>query len=314
MKINNGLRSGAIKTDTMTKGCFLLCAAVAMAACMVPGYVLRAQKSSGSEVKLNPVKNDYGKWGFADELGKTVIPHKFHGVDEFHEGLAAVLLSNKYGFIDVRGKLVIPAVYDLEIEVTAHGSGYTGSKIEEVGFKDIRFAGGLAKVVFNGKWGFIDKAGKVVVPFKYDRAGKFSEHGKAIAKHGGELKMVDRNGAESGLSSRWRELPMKIGNEWVIDFTSGIDERGRTFVKAIGTGFVHEHSFRNGSVQSSSATGCICVAKGTEHRPHTMIMDDHFTITFLFPTGDAPESVIFHSAINPEEKVMIVCNDVKRTE
>ena len=33
------------------------------------------------------------------------------------------------------------------------------------------FSKGLASVKLNGKWGFIDKTDKVVIPIKYDNAG-----------------------------------------------------------------------------------------------------------------------------------------------
>ena len=35
------------------------------------------------------------------------------------------------------------------------------------------FSEGLARVILNGKWGFIDKSGREVIPCKYDNAWKF---------------------------------------------------------------------------------------------------------------------------------------------
>ena len=37
------------------------------------------------------------------------------------------------------------------------------------------FDDGLAPVKQNGKWGYIDKTGKTVIPFQYDIAGLFNE-------------------------------------------------------------------------------------------------------------------------------------------
>ena len=43
------------------------------------------------------------------------------------------------------------------------------------------FSGGYAAVKKNGKWGYIDETGKVVIDFKYDWAGLFSEGVAAVA-------------------------------------------------------------------------------------------------------------------------------------
>ena len=102
---------------------------------------------------LEPWLGTDGKWGFADEAGKLVIPCKYDLVHGFVEGLAAVWLNGKGGFIDKTDNVVIPLKY---------------GEISE-------FSEGLAKVTFNGKYGFIDKTDKVVIPFEYDLAHGFSE-------------------------------------------------------------------------------------------------------------------------------------------
>ena len=55
------------------------------------------------------------------------------------------------------------------------------------------FSEGLAAVKKNGKWGYIDETGKVVIPFQYDQAYTFNE-GKAVV---GTLSNVEDMG-ESG--------------------------------------------------------------------------------------------------------------------
>jgi hypothetical protein len=46
-----------------------------------------------------------------------------------------------------------------------------------------------------GKWGYIDKSGAVVVPYRYDHAGYFS-NGQACVIQGDLWKTIDRNGKE----------------------------------------------------------------------------------------------------------------------
>ena len=59
--------------------------------------------------------------------------------------------------------------------------------------KTYSFSEGLAMVRLNGKRGFIDKSGNVVIPLKYDDAGWFSE-GLVWVKLGGKCGFIDKNG------------------------------------------------------------------------------------------------------------------------
>ena len=52
---------------------------------------------------------------------------------------------------------------------------------------------GLAGVKQNGKWGFIDNTGKVVIPVQYDNAWVF-ENGKALVQLNGEEFYIDETG------------------------------------------------------------------------------------------------------------------------
>ncbi len=56
------------------------------------------------------------------------------------------------------------------------------------GFKE-----GLAAVKLNGKWGFIDKTGKVVIPFQFSEAWSFAE-GLAAVKLNGKLGFISKSG------------------------------------------------------------------------------------------------------------------------
>lgn len=84
-----------------------------------------------------------GKYGYADEAGKVVIPCKWKEAWEFSEGLALVEDDyGKLGYIDKTGKVVIPCQW-------RWGAG--------------SFSGGLAPVMDDSrKWWIIDKTGKIV--------------------------------------------------------------------------------------------------------------------------------------------------------
>ena len=96
----------------------------------------------------------YGKTGFLNREGKTVIPFVFENAHDqgFKEGLVAVKQNGKWGFIDKNGRTII-------------GFNYTEAKY---------FSNGLAPVNIAGKWGYIDKSGKTVIQFVYSDALTFN--------------------------------------------------------------------------------------------------------------------------------------------
>jgi KWG Leptospira. len=136
---------------------------------------------------LAAVKKD-GKWGFVDRSGNVAIPLKYDSVGPgiFHEGRIAVKQSGGWGYIDKTGAELTPFIFETanssdhdeahaEVNLASHqtDSDETGS-----------FREGLAVVKKDGKYGYIDKTGAVVLPVIYDRATSFSEGHAAVKKDG----------------------------------------------------------------------------------------------------------------------------------
>ena len=86
------------------------------------------------------------KWGFIDHAGKVVIPLAFEdiGQEGFFEGRLRAKRDGKWGYLDQSGKFAIEPVYD-------------AAK---------RFRNGIAEVKVGKHSGFIDPAGKVVIPIE----------------------------------------------------------------------------------------------------------------------------------------------------
>ena len=61
------------------------------------------------------------------------------------------------------------------------------------------FSDGLALVKLDGKWGFIDKEGHVVIPFEYDDAEDFSE-GLAHVEKDGEWFYINQKGERQDMT------------------------------------------------------------------------------------------------------------------
>ncbi|GHU70878.1 hypothetical protein FACS189413_11850 [Bacteroidia bacterium] len=103
------------------------------------------------------------KWGFINKTGKFVINPQFSNITSFSEGLAAVCVgeypNEKWGFIDTKGNVVIKPQFD-DVGHTYYPRAEYGND-EEVR-EDYRFSNGQVFVVLNGKSGFINKQGKFV--------------------------------------------------------------------------------------------------------------------------------------------------------
>jgi len=89
----------------------------------------------------------------------------------FHEGLAAVLLDDKWGFINRTGRFLIEPIYD------------------EVMF----FTDGLAPVKLSNKWGYVNRNGNIIVDFQYDRAFPFHD-GFAEIRINSKCGFIDKTG------------------------------------------------------------------------------------------------------------------------
>lgn len=109
-----------------------------------------------------------------------------------HDGLMMVMKDGKYGFIDTTGKVVIAPKYDKETpERIARGERYNESTYENYRYDG--FYEGLAVVVQNERAGYIDKSGRVVIPFQFEKAYGF-EHGRAWVRQNGKWGMINTSG------------------------------------------------------------------------------------------------------------------------
>ena len=133
--------------------------------------------------QYNPETDEYyGRYGFIDQTGKTVIAPQFtnfyirgYNADYilFDEmGRATVEKDGKWGAIDKTGKTVIDFVYD-RLMMSTEG---------RVAFEQ------------NGKWGFLDSVTlQPVIAAQYDQVTAFSG-GYAVVCKGSSAKLIDRWG------------------------------------------------------------------------------------------------------------------------
>ncbi|MDE7344530.1 MAG: WG repeat-containing protein, partial [Alistipes sp.] len=144
----------------------------------------------------------YPKWGFIDARGNTVVPFRYYEVNNFREGLAVVgrVIDGvvRYGFIDSDGNELIPPQYASARDFR-NGYALVGAfadagptpyyLIDKEGGSRLPYAlydvndsgryGHMTAAVPDStgrlRYGLIDKRGRRVIPFRYDRITIYSE-------------------------------------------------------------------------------------------------------------------------------------------
>lgn len=147
-------------------------------------------ENCGAEIEEAPPGNrdryafqtDDGAYGYKNLAGEVVIPARFAFAYEFgKDGLAAAVERPaspggraRFVFLDPSGAVLAQA-YSFD-----NGPDY--------------FQEGLARVVADGKVGFIDRGGAIVIPPQFADASGFC-HGRATVHDGKEQWTIDRSGS-----------------------------------------------------------------------------------------------------------------------
>ena len=164
---------------------------------------------------LAAVKDKNDKWGFIDTSGELVIPCRWESVEDFHQGVARVMFDDRQcGYIDRRGMAAFPGrwgccgsfnseglayVYDGDYDYDGFIDKSGNLVIPTTQWEDERsFSEGLAAVCDkNGKWGYIDTKGSLVVPCEIDmeRApGRFHCSRALVENMYGQKGFIDKTG------------------------------------------------------------------------------------------------------------------------
>jgi len=143
---------------------------------------------------LIPVKTG-NNWGYIDSSCSFKVDPVFENAGEFHNNRAFVIKAGRAAYINDSGRVICPfqflqatdfsdslafvldknsAIQCIDINMKTK---FTLKDVQEVS----NFKEGLASVKQADKYGFINKTGKVVIPFQYDDVLFFSEGLCAVA-------------------------------------------------------------------------------------------------------------------------------------
>lgn len=150
-----------------------------------------------------------GKWGFINRSGQVVIAPQYDKRAEFHAGVAAIEFAPKrWGYIHKSGKLVIDPRFDFCGDIK---NGYASAMFQNkwvwvdktgkvVDFNVNSSSGwseGLAIFMIGPKYGYINESGKIVINPRFKRSADFHD-GLAVAIADNDLYgYIDKQGAWS---------------------------------------------------------------------------------------------------------------------
>jgi hypothetical protein len=250
-----------------------------------------------------------GKWGFIDESGKLSIAARFDEVRDFIDDLAPVRIGRKWGYVDTLGRMVIEPHFQsagefheglarihLWSKVQCTSGSFTSDDAPFHAFH--LFEGDKSDLVScfpqGGRFGYIDKTGKVVIAPQFFDAQDFAEGLAAVGfeeARGGKYGYIDRAGQiviaprfhqarsfSEGLAAV--ETSARVVGKQVVDIAWGfIDKEGAL---KISDKYNFAGNFSEGLARVAIQLG---VSMGYVNRDGKMVIPARFTRAQDFSDG-----------------------------
>jgi hypothetical protein len=147
-----------------------------------------------------------GRFGYIRDDGSWLIEPRFDDAQPFHDGAAVVSVGGKFGYVRADGSWLVEPKFD---EAEPFESGFAIAKLDgrrgvidaagawvgttRLRHLDLSLEKGLVTVRSDGKWGFMDSGGALVIEEKYDEVVPFSR-GISWVKLDKSWCSIDRRG------------------------------------------------------------------------------------------------------------------------
>lgn len=155
-------------------------------------------------VKIN------GKWGFVNSNYEIVVRPSFEAVDYFSEGLVSFKQDNKWGFLDTEGNIIIEPSFK-SVNNFHNGIALVTTIENNQEIIDIKgtplisnidffsdapsFRCGLQPIKIDGKYGYINPQGQMIISPQFEEANDFDEsYGLASICLDGKWGLIDIKG------------------------------------------------------------------------------------------------------------------------
>ena len=253
------------------------------------------------------VKDENNKWGFINSSGEEVISCKFDEVGDFNGGFARCRVGEKWGYINNQGQFAIQPRFDDAFDFkngfacVKQGNTYGALnqkmellKCNFISSSPIEFVNNVAKISYNGLFGFIDENGNIVIPCIHSEVGSFENSDFAPVKYNGKWGYAHKfvNNSENGTFSPYIDYQyanasnFHEGLAWLIlssvDKCSYISEDGT--ITPLLKGFSVAADFSEGlaSVMDSSRR-----AYGYIDKSGNMVIEPKYSVASSFKGGFA---------------------------
>lgn len=168
-----------------------------------------------------------GKWGYINTTGELKVPCEYESVENFQNGFAVVCKDGKYGYINTSGKEITDIQFDRAFGFGTEGYGRVelngeGSYVDKTGkgteptfsytvpqtLVDSLSAEGYevgstlrddrVMISRDGKAGYADSKGNVVIPLEYDTVSSRFTAGLSLVRRGDKFGYINTQGEVVG--------------------------------------------------------------------------------------------------------------------
>ncbi len=280
-------------------------------------------------------RTGYNDYAYIDKTGKELIKTNYYFAHEFSEGLAAVITKDsKVGYIDKNGKEVIKAQYcPSELRgngTSAHsfseglcvvGKSENGKErwfyIDKSGKEVLQiadfvrlqnfsqeplvfdFSDGVVAVYKNGKYGVMDKTGKLLVDYKFDDIFEY-KNGIAPCFIDDEYVYIDKTGKE--VSQRYISLDY---------FHDGVAHVSNAVSLTVDGNSRDLYAFIDEKGKELTSFSYMLPGNYSEGLIKVLMANDKKGVGYINKTGELIIPLIFSTASDFSEGVAIVVKDSK---
>ncbi len=168
--------------------------------------------------------------GFINTQEEWQIPPRYNEASDFENGYAWVRIGEQYGLIDTSGQLQTPLIY----EKLSGGQGgeylfrqnnrygilsVSGKTILPAQYDKLKAFSpeGLAAAKKDKQWGYLNRAGKWIIPPTFLEAASFQE-GSAVVRHpDGQAALIDPNGRALVAAGQYSQLWYAQEGRWIVE-------------------------------------------------------------------------------------------------
>ena len=239
-----------------------------------------------------------GQWGLVDFNGNTIVPCMYNSIGELQCGVYVVTQKeeiagsrwkrSKYGLLGADGHVIVKPQYDF---ITGFSEGYAGARdldgnvylIDTLGhttsipagynpewsaytFEGGCYTEGILCLEHEGKYGVLDRLGKEVVTFVYDRKVQVLNGWIVLERYVKESKeyeyiVVDKNGHRYQSTEEKFLYPIGVYLHLIRDGKHGlIDKNGKTVMP-----FEYDYIREKGSYVVADRNGQTCIFDESLH-------------------------------------------------